>query len=469
MASDPARSPSLWASAGGDLPSNWTLIAFEELLQSPKSIAVGVMYPGEQTNGGVPLIRVGDVRHGGIVRRPSMSISPNVHEEYRRTEISGDELLITLVGAPGVCVLARPEMKGWNVARAIAVARMTDPGLRPYVKAVMESSVMRNIITGMLNTTVQPTLNLKEIKVLPLPMPHDLQVARALGDLAELFNQRIELLYQTSVTLEAIVHALFKSWFVDFDPVQVKSEGRQPEGIDEAAAALFPSEFQDSILGPIPKGWQISEIGRVAECVGGGTPSTKQSEYWEPALHRWATPKDLSGLNAPVLLDTVRGLSDAGLAKVSSGLLPVGTLLMSSRAPIGYIALAQVPLAINQGFIAMKPGGQLAPEYLYFWCHHNMDAIKQKANGSTFMEISKAAFRPIPLVVPSTGVVERFQAFASSIFKRIAGNERERHLLGELRDTLIPRLISGKLQLPIAEESSEATSSEMQNLSSDVS
>lgn len=263
-------------------------------------------------------------------------------------------------------------------------------------------------------------------------------------------------LAETNVTLEAIAQTIFKSWFIDFDPVHAKAKGVAPEGMDEATAALFPDSFEESMLGPIPKGWSVDEIGRVVECVGGSTPSTKESAYWEPEAHHWVTPKDLSGLNSPVLMRTERKLSDAGLQKVSSGLLPKGTLLMSSRAPIGYLVLSKIAVAINQGFIAMKPGGKLPPEYLYFWTTSAMDEIKQKANGSTFMEISKSAFRPIKVIVPPTAIVAAFVDMAGAIFDSIETNESERSTLMELRDTLLPRLISGKLRIPDAEELIEA-------------
>ncbi len=284
------------------------------------------------------------------------------------------------------------------------------------------------------------------LEALRIPTP-PLEIQREIGVVLGTLDDRIELLSQTNSTLESIAQALFRSWFIDFDPVRAKAEGREPEGMDAETAALFPSEFEESELGAIPKGWSVSEIGKAVDCVGGGTPSTREATYWEPPVHHWATPKDLSGLCSPVVLDTDRRLSNEGLAKVSSGLLPVGTLLMSSRAPIGYLAITEVPLAINQGFIAMVPGGVLPPGFLYFWCQTNMDGIKQKANGSTFMEISKAAFRPIPLVVPSQPVVAKFSALIGPIFKRISANEQHRGNLSDLRDALLPRLISGQLRL----------------------
>lgn len=264
-------------------------------------------------------------------------------------------------------------------------------------------------------------------------------------------EERIAILRQTNATLESIAQAIFKSWFIDFDPVRAKAESRVPEGMDAETVALFPSEFEESELGLIPRGWAVRPIGELVEAVGGSTPDTSVAEYWEPALYNWTSPKDLSGATGPVLLDTERKISEAGLSKISSGLLPVGTLLMSSRAPIGYLSLAQIPVAINQGYIAMLPGGILPPLYLYFWCAANMDVIKSHANGSTFMEISKKAFRPIQALVPPPQVVSFFADFAAALFSKLTANQRQARSLIEMRDVLLPRLVSGKLRLPVSE------------------
>lgn len=455
MPSSSTWNPDLWLNAGGQLPDGWNLVPFGDLLDGPKAIAVGVMYPGKDTPGGVPLVRVGDVVNGTVPQAPTMCISQEVHHEYSRTVLSGNELLITLVGSPGACVVVTPAMKGWNVARALAVANLKKPELRDYLKAVFASPPMKSIILSMLNTTVQPTLNLKEIKQLPVPIPTDNEVSQ-IGYIMATFDRRLELLQQTNATLETVAQAIFKSWFVDFDPVRARAEGREPEGMDAETAALFPSEFEESELGLIPKGWRVDEVGNVAHCVGGATPSTKEPKYWNPAEHRWATPKDLSGLPSHALLATGKGVSRSGLKKISSGLLPAGTLLLSSRAPIGYLAIAYLPVAINQGFIAMLPGGALPPEYLLFWTKLNMDLIKQKANGSTFMEISKAAFRPIKLVVPPQPVVDAFLAITKPTLDKVALNADHARVLSEVRDELLPRLISGKLRVPEAQRELEA-------------
>jgi len=253
-----------------------------------------------------------------------------------------------------------------------------------------------------------------------------------------------------SETLEAMARALFKAWFVDFEPVRAKMEGRAPY-LPADLWQLFPDRLDESELGEIPEGWRHSTIGEEVTVCGGSTPSTKESRFWEGGQHCWATPKDLSALNFPVLLGTDRKITDAGLTKISSGLLPVGTVLLSSRAPIGYLAIAEVPTAINQGFIAMKCNGALPNVFVLLWCRESMDAIVGNANGSTFQEISKSNFRPLRVVVPSAPVLALFTNSVSPLYRQLVKNERESRTLAQLRDTLLPKLVSGELRIADAE------------------
>ena len=303
--------------------------------------------------------------------------------------------------------------------------------------------------------SANPTLNrnhVHPIKVLWPPIAEQKTIAHILGTL----DDKIELNQQMNQTLEAIARALFKSWFIDFDPVRAKLDGRQPIGMDAETAALFPAEFEDSALGKIPKGWKVKPIGDAVKTVGGATPSTSEPAYWEEGNFYWSTPKDLAPLSSPVLLDTERRITEKGLQKISSGLLPKGTLLLSSRAPIGYLAIAEIPLAINQGYIAIVCGQELSNHYVLRWVQFNMDVIEGRANGTTFMEISKKNFRPIPALVPPQQVLQVFNNQAEFIHQQVVNNLRQNKTLASIRDALLPKLLSGEIRVQDAEKLVEA-------------
>lgn len=433
------------------MPSDWPYRLLGEVARDVTVGFVGTM-ADQYVEEGVPFLRSLNVHPLRISLQDIKYISQEFHHRIRKSALSPGDVVIVRTGKPGTCAVIPESLPEANCSDVVIVRCGID--LRPHFLCYWVNAMAGAHVNAHTVGAVQQHFNVssaKQMQLLVPPLADQDKVIETLGAL----DRRIEVLRQSNTTLESIAQALFKSWFIDFDPVRAKAEGREPDGMGAATARLFPNEFEESELGLIPKGWYVAEIGQVVKCVGGATPSTKEPLYWSPEVHHWATPKDLSGLGVPVLMNTERKLSDEGIIKVSSGLLPTGTLLLSSRAPIGYLAISQVPLAVNQGFIAMPPGGQLPPEYLYFWTQASMDEIKQKANGSTFMEISKAAFRPIKLVVPTPAVVQSFSSVASALFQRIATNEVQRARLREVRDALLPRLVSGKLRIPEAQEQIE--------------
>ncbi|MEJ1128397.1 restriction endonuclease subunit S [Variovorax sp. CCNWLW225] len=280
---------------------------------------------------------------------------------------------------------------------------------------------------------------------LTYPVPPVTTTRKRIVELLETLDSKIELNRRMNATLEAMAQALFKSWFVKFEPVHAKLHARPLPGMDDATTALFPATFEGSGSKQIPSGWTIETVGEIVDCVGGGTPSTAEPKYWEDGTHHWATPKDFSSLQAPVLLDTDRKLTDAGIAKISSGLLPVGTLLLSSRAPVGYLAITAIPVAINQGFIAIKCNERASNFFMLNWCQTNMAEIESRATGTTFAEISKQNFRPLPVVVPPEKLMTAFTTKVAPLYAQISTNLRQSSNLANLRDTLLPKLFSGRL------------------------
>lgn len=293
--------------------------------------------------------------------------------------------------------------------------------------------------------SAQPSLNRNFIHPVLVDVP-PIYEQRAIAHILGTLDDKIDLNRRMCTTLEAMARALFQSWFVDFDPVRAKAAGRDT-GLPKHLADLFPDRLVDSELGEIPAGWEVKPIGELVEVVGGSTPRTERAEFWEGGKHHWVTPKDLSGLALPILLDTERKITDAGLAQVSSGLLPKGTVLLSSRAPIGYLAIAEIPVAINQGFIAMKPRKGTSNQFLLHWAKAAHDEIVSRANGSTFLEISKGSFRPIPVITPSEKVMAAFDRLCRPSYEKVVGLDLESRCLTQLRDTLLPKMISGEVRV----------------------
>lgn len=261
-----------------------------------------------------------------------------------------------------------------------------------------------------------------------LPLTEQQRAAAVL----RIIDDKIESNRRLAALLEQITASLFRARFIDFVGV---------EGFDE------------SEIGPIPSGWSVSSIGDCLAVVGGGTPSTKESRYWDGGTHCWATPKDLAGTDSLILLDTQRRITDEGVRRISSRLLPERTVLLSSRAPVGYTAMAFVEVAVNQGFIAIPPCDSLPSEYVLMWLRENMDQIKAHASGTTFAEISKRAFRPLPILVPSPPAVSEFRQFAAPVFDLLAALEAR--VLAKMRDALLPRLVSGTIRVPATGDSKE--------------
>ncbi len=377
-------------------------------------------------------------------------------------EASEDSLFIAVRGMSlhNEIRVVRPERKmAFNQdIKAITPVAAVDGRFLHYALLAKIPELLDAVEAAGHGTGVLPTDKLNSLPIPDLSLPEQRAIAATLGAL----DDKIELNRRMNATLEAMARALFRNWFVDFGPTRAKMALAAHDGETEntpRAPYLSPdlwSLFPDCLDAEgKPEGWEASTIGDEVRVVGGSTPSTKEPKLWDGGIN-WATPKDLSTLAAPVLLETSRTITKAGLAKIGSGLLPVGALLLSSRAPIGYLAIAEVPVAINQGFIGMICDKRISNAFAWLWTLENMEAILAKANGSTFQEISKGNFRPLPVVVPSEPVLRAFDAIAKPLYDRIAKNERESRTLAQTRDLLLPRLMSGELQVAQAERVVEA-------------
>lgn len=214
---------------------------------------------------------------------------------------------------------------------------------------------------------------------------------------------------------------------------------------------LAKAQF-DRLVGGVPLGDAV--FGDLAEIGGGGTPRTAIAEYWDGDV-AWATPTDVTGISAPYLSKTNRTITDAGLAACSSSLYPTGSILMTSRATIGAFAVAQVPVAVNQGFIVVNAKDPDMQWWLYHEMRARVDEFHMYANGATFLELPRGRFRRLPVRKPSAGIGREFSAVVKPLHELAADLLRQNERLASTRDQLLPLLMSGRLRVKDAERAVE--------------
>ncbi|MGM3183538.1 restriction endonuclease subunit S [Dickeya oryzae] len=348
-----------------------------------------------------------------------------------------------------------------------------------YVGYYLRSPKFRQSMLAFSTMSTRASLNNEMIGRLEISYPsknEQIKIARILKTL----DDKVALNRQINQTLEQMTQALFKSWFVDFDPVvdnaldagffeqnidlpnellrraEARMAVRAQDGfkpMPDSTHQLFPAAFVQcaepslGLGGWVPKGWNISTIGDEFTVKGGSTPSTTNPNFWEDGDIHWTSPKDLSGNPDKILLTTERKITSTGLDKITSGLLPPETVLMSSRAPVGYLAITKIPTAINQGYIAVTKTKHLSQAFVLYWLDSNIELIKSLSGGTTFAEISKKTFRTIPIVIPDSQPIDLASNIISSHLDKISANAAECRQLEKIRDYLLPKLISGELEV----------------------
>jgi len=272
------------------------------------------------------------------------------------------------------------------------------------------------------------------------PLDQQRRIAHIFGTL----DDKIELNRRMNRTLEAIARGIFKSWFIDFDPVHAKVEGREPVGMDPQTAALFPDSFQDSPLGKIPRGWEVGPILEQAELLSGGTPKTAREDYWGGAI-QWASAKDVSQCGETFLIRTERTITDRGLEESSTQLIPThSTVVVARGATTGRMVLFARGMAMNQTCYALASRGS-TPFALYCQLQSRVEGMVHAAHGSVFDTITTSTFRTVPFLLPPISLLEKLEQRIGALFREINRSQLESDRLGGVRDALLPRLLSGEV------------------------
>ena len=193
--------------------------------------------------------------------------------------------------------------------------------------------------------------------------------------------------------------------------------------------------------------WRLGTISDLGTVVGGGTPSKAKPEYYTENGIAWITPKDLSVDKSKFISHGENDITDLGYRNSSATMMPKGAVLFSSRAPIGYIAIAGNDVTTNQGFKSVIPRQEIGTPYVYYYLIHNLPLIESKASGSTFKEVSGSVMKSVEAVIPDSTTLAKFNDFCRPIFELQAKLEQENRDLATLRDSLLPRLMSGEIDV----------------------
>lgn len=242
-------------------------------------------------------------------------------------------------------------------------------------------------------------------------------VLTAYDDLLENNSRRMEL-------LEKAIRLLYREWFVYL---------------------RFPGHEHTRNIGPLPPGWERKAIGQVADCIGGGTPSTGIPSYWEDGTITWVTPTDVTRNKHFVLLDAEKKITELGLNNSSAKLVPPHAILMTSRASVGFFAVMGREVCTNQGFISIAPHDPSLSTYLLFQLSERVEEIRSMGSGSTYPEVSRGKFRGFEVVVPPQRLLQEFDDQASPCLKQIRLLKQQNQKLRNARDLLLPRLMTGEI------------------------
>lgn len=348
----------------------------------------------------------------------------------------------------------------------------------------------------------QANISGKIIGLLPCPEV-TYEESESIANMVRSLDEKIILNKQTNQTLEQMAQALFKSWFVDFDPVidnalaagtnindfpealQHKALIRQeiraiykdkaqqlaaspetnckplPDGLPQEIRALFPSEFEQTdepsvgIAGWIPKGWKKASFESLIKLIGGGTPKTSVEEYWNGDIP-WFSVVDAPNDSDVFVLDTEKHVTQLGVDKSSTKILRKGTTIISARGTVGKCALVAEPMTMNQSCYGLNGIEGVSDEFIYFITRHQVSDLQKRGHGSVFNTITRETFKSIILPFSGGDITQRFSEVVSPFLNKILLNNKQNTELEKTRDVLLPKLISGEISIPEAKESMEA-------------
>lgn len=400
------------------------ILELQDLTDPDRPITYGVVKPGpEDPETGIPFIRGGDIANGSINEGNLRTITQEVSRPYARTILRGGEVIISLVGNPGEVAVVPDRLAGANLARQAGLIALKPEIHAPYVKYYLMAPHGRAELFQRTQGAVQQVINLSDLKRIKVHVPRP-QVQRRIADILSAYDDLIENNRRRIALLEEAARMLYREWFVHF---------------------RFPGHEHVNVIDGLPEGWEQRKFEEVCETIGGGTPQTEKAEYWNDGDIPWYTPTDVTRNSCLALLDSATKITEAGLRGSSAKMLSSGTLLMTSRASVGFFGIIETPSCTNQGFISIVPHDTRARMYLLQNLIHRVEEIRSHAGGATYKEISKGKFRALPVVMPEASLLREFEEQATTLHAQVRNLHAMNQKLAQARDLLLPRLMNGEI------------------------
>ncbi len=395
------------------------------------------------------LIRSQNVHNDGFHREGLAYIGEEHAAQLANVEVHAGDVLLNITGdSVARACQVDPGVLPARVNQHVAIIRPEPATLDPrFLRYFLVSPEMQSKLLSWAGSGgTRNALTKGMIESFDVLAPEDVAEQRAIAHILGTLDDKIELNRRMSDTLEAMARALFKSWFVDFDPVRAKAEGRDPR-LADAVAALFPDALTEHPdLGEIPEGWCVGPILDRARLLSGGTPMTARPEYWDGPIP-WASAKDVSQSREPFLVASERAITERGLNESATQIVPVFSSVVVARgATTGRMVLFGRDMAMNQTCYALTTTTE-TPFALYCQMRHEIGTLVHAAHGSVFDTITMRTFASSRVVLPPQPLLRAFEDRAGPLLLRVLACTSESRTLAALRDALLPKLISGDLRL----------------------
>ncbi len=441
------------------MASEWETVTVEEIAAPvPNALAMGPFGSNIKTDffvsEGVPVIRGNNLNSDRFLDGDFVYLTWKKADELKNSNAFPGDLVFTHRGTLGQVGLIpqTARFKRYVVSQSQMKLTCDTTKMNPiFLFYYFRSPEGQHQILSYASTTGVPAIArpLTSLKAMEIPKP-PLPEQKAIAHILSALDDKIELNRMMNQTLETMAQAIFKSWFVDFDPVKAKAQGRMPQGMDSETAALFPDSFQDSELGKIPKGWGVEKVASLGKVICGKTPPTENPENYGDFMPFVRIP-DMNG--KVFVTETVKSLSMVGAQSQSNNTLPAYSICVSCIATPGLVAITSEPSQTNQQINSVVPAQKDSSFYCYYTLRKLTEIIKSSGSGgSVFTNLSKARFTNLPILKVPKELQVFFHKTVRPFLDHILLYERQSRILASIRDTLLPKLISGQIRVKDAEK-----------------